>query len=493
MGQMRFTIPLPERLVANATEQAYLAGPEGTPWECATSLDETSLTIERDTRESGYLYFPWDVPGRGVVMLSSGSLMERPQAYHLPVELARGTINRLRNQISLWQTAGMVVADALAPLTKRATAAFARAATNQINPVAACEPADEAIRLGLEACDLLTLDYTRQVLAIRRSQQAPLPTLLGARLQGTPSADLGGKFLAAFNTAVVSPDWHSLEPTLGKFRWDPLDAQVQWCRDQNLRLCLGPLMQFDRHHLPDWLFLDDEFEEVQLSAVQFIDSLVKRYRGKVQLWHVSARMNLPGALKFTEEQRLRLVVEAVDRVRSLDARTPMILSFDQPWGEYIVREDQELTPLHFADTLVRGELGLAGIGLEINLGYWPGGTLPRDLLEISRQLDRWSQLGVPLVVFLSAPSGNAADPLAQQPARLVPNLIAGGVTPQTQQATAAALLPLILAKQSVQAIVWSHWRDDLPHDFPHSGLCDTKGKPKPALQTITACRKDFLG
>jgi hypothetical protein len=245
--------------------------------------------------------------------------------------------------------------------------------------------------------------------------------------------------------------------------------------------------------LPDWLFLDDEFEEVQLSAVQFIDSLVKRYRGKVQLWHVAARMNLPGALKFSEEQRLRLVVEAVDRVRALDARTPMILSFDQPWGEYIVREDQELTPLHFADTLVRGELGLAGIGLEMNLGYWPGGTLPRDLLEISRQLDRWSQLGVPLVVFVSAPSGSGADPLAQQPARLVPNLIAGGVTPQTQQAAAAALLPLILAKQSVQAIVWSHWRDDLPHDFPHSGLCDTKGKPKPALQTITAFRKDFLG
>ena len=29
--------------------------------------------------------------------------MERPRPYNLPVELARGTLNRLRNQVSLWQ------------------------------------------------------------------------------------------------------------------------------------------------------------------------------------------------------------------------------------------------------------------------------------------------------------------------------------------------------------------------------------------------------
>ena len=108
----------------------------------------------------------------------------------------------------------------------------------------------------------------------------------------------------------------------------------------------------------------------------------------------------------------------------------MVVSFDQPWGEYIARQDQELTPLHFADTLVRGELGLAGVGLEIHYGYWPGGTLPRDPLEVSRQLDRWSQIGVPLMVFLSAPSGSGADPLARHPGRPLPDLAAGGVTPR---------------------------------------------------------------
>jgi hypothetical protein len=490
---MRFVIPLPERLVPDAAEQAYLASQEGTPWECATTLAGNTLAIERETRESGYLYFPWNVPGRGITMLMSGSLMERDKPYHLPVELARGTVNRLRNQVSLWQTAGMVLPDELHPLMHRATAAFARAATGQASPIAACEPADEAIRLGLDASDLLTHDYARQVIDIRKGQQQPLSTLLGARLQTAPNADFGGKFLATFNTALVTPVWHHLEPKMGKFHWDALDAQVQWCRDANLRLCFGPLMQYDRRYLPDWLFLDDEFEEVQLSTVQYIDAVVKRYRGKVQLWHVAARMNLEGAFQFTEEQRLRLVVECVDRIRALDAKTPMILSFDQPWGEYIIRQDQELTPLHFADTLIRGELGLAGIGLEMNLGYWPGGTLPRDALEVSRQIDRWSQLGVPLVVFLSIPSSGAADPQAQHNTRVVPGLVAGGVTPQSQQAMLGWLMPLLLAKQSVQAVIWNDWREDVPHEFPHAGLCDPKGKPKPALQLLAGLRRDLLG
>jgi hypothetical protein len=493
MGQLRLVIPRPERLAPAAAEQAYLAGAEGIPWECTTTQSGTSLAIERDTRESGYLYFPWNVPGRGLVMLCSGSLMERSKPYLLPVELARGTINRLRNQVSGWELGGMTMPAGLAPLMLAATTAFARAATGQSDAVAAEDAANAAIAKALEAIDLVTADYTQQVLEIRKSQQSPLPTLFGARLQAAPPLELGARFLMAFNTALVSPVWHLAEPKLGAFDWEALDAQVEWCKSQNLRTCFGPLMQFDKHLLPDWLFLDDEYDEVQLSTLQFIDAVVKRYRGRVQLWHVAGGMNLNGAFDFTEEQRLRLVVEAVDRVRALDARTPMIVSFDQPWGEYIARQDQELTPLHFADTLVRGELGLAGIGLTMNLGYWPGGTLPRDPLEVSRQLDRWSQLGVPLVVFLTVPSEDTVDRRAQHPGRVLMGLAADVVTPSWQQQTLQWLLPLIIAKQSVQAVIIGQWRDDLPHDFAHGGLCDARGRPKPALASVTQIRKQLLG
>ena len=157
----------------------------------------------------------------------------------------------------------------------------------------------------------------------------------------------------------------------------------------------------------------------------------------------------------------------------IDARTPLVVSFNQPWAEYIARKDQELTPYNFADTLVRGELGLAGVGLEIHYGYWPGGTLPRDGLELSRQLDRWSQIGVPLMVFLSVPSSMGADKLARHPAHPLVDLRAGGVNAAWQQQIVSAAVPVLLAKSPVQAIVWRIFKTISRTSLACSGLLDS--------------------
>jgi hypothetical protein len=179
-------------------------------------------------------------------------------------------------------------------------------------------------------------------------------------------------------------------------------------------------------------------------------------------------------------------------VRSLDPRTPTIVSFDQPWAEYVADQEQELTPLHFADTLVRGELGLAGVGLEMNLGCAPDGTLPRDALEISRQIDRWSQLGAPLVAFITIPSRGDEDAAARTPAKVLPALAGGSVTPDWQRQVVQWLMPLLVARQPVQAVFWNQMRDDVPHDFPHGGLFDAQGRPKPALEAIIELRGKLL-
>ena len=35
---------------------------------------------------------------------------------------------------------------------------------------------------------------------------------------------------------------------------------------------MGPLVQMDKHSLPDWLFLDDGYEEVQASVLKFVEA-----------------------------------------------------------------------------------------------------------------------------------------------------------------------------------------------------------------------------
>ncbi|WP_254507667.1 endo-1,4-beta-xylanase [Anatilimnocola floriformis] len=492
MGQLRFIVPAPERLAQHGRELAYVAGADGIPWEGRAKLDGKLLTIDRDQRESGWTYVPWHVPKRGVLMLCTGSLMERQQAYSLPIELARGTITRLRNQAAAWQQAGMNLPPAFVNSSRLATAKLIAAITERKEEAAAAL-ADESLLHGLDAADHLAVSYTQQVLDIRRGQHSVLPTLLGARLEKAPAKEIADELAAASNTSLISPRWPIVEPEPGQFAWENTDGALQWARERGQRVCLGPLVQLDRASLPDWLFLmADDFDEVLEYVLQYLEAVVQRYRGRVHLWHVAARMNLPTGIAMDEEQRLKLTVEAIDRVRTLDPRTPMVVSFDRPWAEYIAAEDQELTPLHFADTLVRGGLGLAGVGLELNLGYWPGGSAMRDLLEISRLIDRWSQLGVPLVLQLTMPSNDAPDPLARHHEKPHYCQPFGPFTPTEQAAVMKKLGMLLLAKQPVQAVFWNQVRDDSPHDYPLGGLVDMGGKLKPLVPVLAKLRADLL-
>ena len=245
----------------------------------------------------------------------------------------------------------------------------------------------------------------------------------------------------------------------------------------------------DPRALPDWLYLfADDFESVLDFVSSFVRAAVERYRGKVDYWICAGRLSAAEVLTLSEQERLRLVARTVELVRSLDPDTPALVSFDQPWAEYMRQRESDFPPLHFADTLVRAGLGLGGLMLEINVGYWPGGTLLRHPLEFNRQLDAWSLLGLPLWLSVSAPSGYHEDPLAQHKAAMP----SSSWTPAAQQAWVARFVPLLLAKPMVQGVLWNQLRDSDPHDFPHGGLFDDRRHAKLALRTLAAIRQTYL-
>jgi hypothetical protein len=435
----------------------------------------------------------WQVPGHGNLVLSTSTLMVRDEPYHLPVEMARGTLNRLRNQRAAWEMAGLVVEPGIDEMIRSATQSLVEATTNQRSPAKAAVAADQSVACSLDAIHQLGRQYTEQALSVRRRNGVKLSTFFAGNLGTHVPGEAGTKVLAgSFNAAVVPMSWSVLEANAGAPDWGRTDAQIQWCANNKLKVCAGPLLKLDRLNLPDWLFLwEDDIAQVQSYIQKHLEAVVRRYKGKVHVWHAAAGTNLMDVLGLEEEQRLRLTVSAIDAIRAVDPRTPIILSFDQPWGEYMGRQSFDLAPLHFADALVRAELGLAGIGLEINLGYWPGGTLPRDLIEISLQIDRWAMLGMPLVVTLTVPSSSAADPRAQLPVEVLSST-PGTLDPRTQSVLVDKIVTLLLAKQCVQGIIWNQLHDGQRHPFPHGGLIDSQGIAKPVLQALAAIRREHL-
>jgi hypothetical protein len=332
--------------------------------------------------------------------------------------------------------------------------------------------------------------YTEQVLALRRRQSSRPTTLLGADLGSSlPDEYVARKYLEAFNAALVPMTWRDIETTEGAYSWDLVDRQVQWCRDNHLAVCAGPLVQLDAHSMPDWLHLcEGDFESLFSFAAEFVEAVVRRYRGKIDVWIAAGRVNTAEILALTEEEKIKLAAGAVESTRSCDPDAQVLISFDQPWGEYLSYKELDFPPLHFADALLRAGLGLSGLALEINLGYWPEGTLPRDLVDFSQEIDYWAYLDVPLLVTLAVPSSPDFDPLSQR--RATP--LGDHWSPAAQEAWVHRCVPLLLAKGSVQGVFWNQLRDFEPHAFPHGGLFDLRRHRKPALRQLASIRHAHL-
>lgn len=493
MGLMHFLVPDRSFLAEESLATAHMTGMDGIPWSCRVVATGNGLMIDRPAGDSGNFHIPWIVAGHGTITLTTTSLMERMRPYVLPVELARGTLNRLRNHTSAWQSLGMTIPPELAAEIGLAQRAFSLAAAGQANVAEAAAKAQESLRHALAAIDLLCGSYAVQALDARHHQTPRLTTLFGVRLDHeTLEASPAQAILPAFNAVQTSVSWARLEPEDGRWDWRIADAQIQWCVAQGYRVAAGPIFEPSLSSLPQWIYLwENDLDRLLGFVTRQVEQVVSRYAGHVHLWHAAAGANIADPLPIGDDSKLRLMLTAVETVRRMDAKTPLVVSFDQPWGERVIREQCEMSSLHFADALIRADLGVAGLGVEINLGYASEGTLPRDAIAINQQIDRWSMFGLPLIVMLTAPSAAGEDPSAL--AKCKPMGGRGGVPDLGSQCEVAQrLVPLLLAKQSVQGIFWNQLSDARPHDFPHGGLIDAQGNIKPVVGALAAIRQQHL-
>jgi hypothetical protein len=307
-----------------------------------------------------------------------------------------------------------------------------------------------------------------------------------------PPLTVARQLVPAFNMVSVPLTWRTIEASEGRRSWKNADAQIEWARTAGMKVVGGPLLELDDRGVPDWTYLwEGDFDSLLGFMLEHVAAVVKRYRGKVHLWQTVARMSHGRVLALSEEQRLQIAAQAITKIRELDPTTPLVATFDQPWAEYLATEHLDLAPLHFADALVRADLGLSGLGLELNVGYHPGATPHRTPLAYSRLIDTWGLLELPLLVTLVVPSSAEKDPLATGRTQVLSSE-GSEVSPATQKAWIERHVPLLLAKAPVQVILWNQLSDAVPHHYPHGGLFDARNEPQPALESLRKIRQQLL-
>jgi hypothetical protein len=496
MGTISFL--LPTGLSAEATsalDRACMAGgPDNMPWPTEVRVEDHLLTLRRGVDESGYLVIPWQAPSAGLLMSGSATLMERPQPYHLDIELARGKVNQVRSQAWDWQAGGLQLAPELTQQLRDActlfSAAIARTGSEQ-----AGQKARAALTAAYQTADELVLAYETLMFNVRHQRQARFDTALGCRLASQiPEGEAATALQQACNSVCLPLAWSEVEPEeAGACRWETHDALVNWACAQNWQVTAGPLLDFSSARLPGWLWLyERDLGSLSNFMVGYVQAAIRRYRGRIRRWQLTAASNCASLLSLGEDELMWLTVRLIEAARKVDPALELVIGVSQPWGEYMAAEDRIHSPFIFADTLIRAGLNLAALDVELVMGITPRGSYCRDLLDTSRLIDLYALLGVPLRITLGYPSSSGPDADADPDYRVDAGFWRRSLTTEVQAEWAEVFASLALCKPSVQSVCWAHFSDAEPHQFPHCGLSDAQGTAKPALQSLRKLRETHL-
>ena len=530
MAMMRFRVPNPSEFDPRFWQTAFVAGLDALPVASVNFLHDDELVLETSSRDSCKLSLPWPTRDFGPIVLSTASLRTNQPTYHLLLELARGTLHRIRTDAFFWDRAGVRIPNSHTELIDQAADVFVQAILEKDNPKLSDALAQQSIDLAISAARPLARAYVTQNLHARIRNNEKLQTLFGVRLPSNENwKDLAVPLQPACNTIGIDLPIGSLAANQLLLSTPSLTMdQLRWAKSQNLRVVAGPLVSPTDIHVIRNSLSYPSFENLLNAILEKARNLISQCQGLVQLWDACTGLNNCEATGLDDAQSLKLACSIINLIHTVDPKTPIIFSVDLPAAENMRHGPHAINPVIFAESLIRAhDRDIAGIGLELNLNYWPMGTLPMDLPAISDLIDHWSIQNRSLLIRLTTPlspnssSTPAGDPSADQVVshwrypsnsmqssadesdddtapEISPSLFAN--TDQNQCLSYAGTTPpsgleilqLLLAKQNVDAILWNQCWEDPKSPFKHSGLFGNDLSPRSLVECMIRLRSQYL-
>ncbi len=476
LGSLQLVVP--QSIAANRRVLAtmHMVRFDLVPWPARLQVEETTVRLLRNVAHSGMVLIAYPVPGYGEITLRTGTLPERSEPYHLTIELARGTLDRLRNQISLWHESGMEIPPIISAEVERALERLVKAIFGETNAERQAELSEECLAICCPLIDGLCEEFARQA----KSTAPPrlgAPRGLGVRIQPDEfnsewlqSLEPGIRYIevAGWGESAIDPD---------EDRTSPSEVQALIAATPR-QVLIGPLWDANPDGLPDRINQIGEFDRKRVEALQYFGQMLGEIRVPPDWLHIASGLNGVGHRFLSFPQQIQLVVDLQHLVDEFHREAPILISFAQPWGERLAWSVGGAQGIQIADLLLRNDIRLNGFGLEFDLDYWPHGSLLRDPLQWLDLIDTWSQFGLPLFVFLRAPTGYRAEDIRGEGNDRTPTIRAS-LSPDRLMDHVAHVVSLLQTRAAVQCVLWSDWRDVSVSPYPAGGLTDAAGRPKP--------------
>lgn len=431
-------------------------------------------------------YFP-KVPGFGQVRVYAdnggrGYLVDdgRPWTIDLPLEAAKSRIEAVRLLIASHEPRAF---------GKGTIERLESAERYMALPAASNAQRAKQIYLALNhalwAGELATLDAARYEIAKKGRREF----LFGGFLSHGFSRRLkteGAEFAKVFNFATIKEFFlKSYEYREGITSRKEAQKQLAWLESEDITAKGHPLIYLVDINIPPWLQGKD-CRKLQDANVRRLRRELERFKGRIKVWDVvnEGHINTGGC---TQSEMIELTKKALKITREIDPDATRVINVSWPAGDYVlvarfgrlVREGMVQTPYKHLKALVTAGADFEAVGIQM---YYQG----LDLMELSRQLDRFGALGKRVhITEVGASSAIGPDPASRYFRDPNVALVGGEWRRPWDEATQAqwleGLYTVAYSKPYVDAITWV----DMPDDFwPYGGLFHRDMTPKAAWTTL---------
>ena len=440
------------------------------------------ITCERRADGATALGLLYDAGSAGELGLRTCLLHQRSEPYVLAVELARHRISMFVHKAEEWAMSDLAPEHPAVKLWNEARQLFTRAMVTS-DPAAASQAGRESLTLAIRASERLAMAHAEILLKRRLHRKPASSTAIGIRIDPSHSGETLREIAhRSFRLVAIPLRWDRLVPEPGQYRWDQTDDWIAWAEDHGCRVIGGPLLDLGRHGLPGWVASRaPSYEHLRDMVYDHVEQVVSRYGDHIGMWSTGTGINTNQVMTLKPKDMVDLVRTMALRIRQDNRGRRVIVELEQPWCEYLFDRRDAVGPTTFVEQIVQSGIRVDAVGLRLQFGDGTDGRVMRDLMEISRLLDRFVVLDPRVIVTdLGIPAADVAQDGGRWRAEWSGEL---------QGQWAARVIPMLLSKPNVESVVWTDLFDHEETRPPTAGLLTDRGEARPVMKQVVALRR----
>jgi GH35 family endo-1,4-beta-xylanase len=461
---------------------AHLLGPDDLAIRGQIAFRDGQILCKKRSGDAAALCLQYDAGSMGILMLQTCLLPEREEPYLLSIELARHRIKMFIAKSEEWQMFDLSAGHPAMRHWEQARQLLTRALTAS-DPLEADRAARRSLNEAIEATERLVMAHAEILLHRRYADRPASSTTLGVRVwPGRNGRNLRELVRSNFDLVVIPLRWRHLEIEEGTYNWEPIDRWVNWAQSEGKPVVIGPLLDFSRAAVPDWMYVwQHDYDTCRDLAYDYLERVVARYASKVGMWNIASGLNINDNFEFTPAQMLDLTRMANLLVRQHRKGARTMIELRQPFGEHGAGKRESMSPLAYLDLVVQEGVKFDAVGVQLLLGTTDGGRTTRDIMHLSSLLDRFFLLERPVLISAMGVPSKPVDPEA--------GVWHGPWTPERQARWISRLFAIAMSKPFVESIFWTDLYDHPDAELPSAGLIDEAGQPKPAFSRLIGIRR----